>query len=121
MAIKARPAWEICSRRLESCIYLPVLHHFPLPLAQVEVTDALNASVNSTYTQPPRATTRHLPTLSVPGVGQLQILHRPGAGHLPTRGHSRAFDTHAVSYQNITTQKVLLEKKADWLICQGQE
>ena len=26
-------------------------------------------------------------------------------------GHSRAFDTHAVSYQNITTQKVLLEKK----------
>ena len=27
------------------------------------------------------------------------------------RGHSRPFDTHAVSYQNITTQKVLLEKK----------
>ena len=26
-------------------------------------------------------------------------------------GHSRAFDTHAVSYHNITTQKVLLEKK----------
>ena len=30
--------------------------------------------------------------------------------HQP-RGHSRVFDTHAVSYQNITTQKVLLEKK----------
>ena len=27
------------------------------------------------------------------------------------RDHSRGFDTHAVSYQNITTQKVLLEKK----------
>ena len=27
------------------------------------------------------------------------------------RGYSRAFDTHAVSYQNITTQRVLLEKK----------
>ena len=27
------------------------------------------------------------------------------------RGHSRVFDTHAISYQNITTQKVLLEKK----------
>ena len=26
-------------------------------------------------------------------------------------GHSRAFDAHAVSYQNVTTQKVLLEKK----------
>ena len=111
MAIKARPACEICSRRLESCMYLPVLHHFPLPVAQVELTDALNASVNSTCAQPPRATAGHFPTLSVPGVGYLQILHCPGAGHLPTRGHSRAFDTHAVSYQNITTQKVLLEKK----------
>ena len=30
-------------------------------------------------------------------------------------------NTHAVSYQNVTTQRVLLEKKADWLICQGQE
>ena len=39
------------------------------------------------------------------------ILHCPGDGLLPTRGQSRAFDTHTVSYQNITTQKVLLEKK----------
>ena len=30
-------------------------------------------------------------------------------------------NAHAVSYQNVTTQRVLLEKKADWLICQGQE
>ena len=37
------------------------------------------------------------------------------------RGYSRAFDTHAVSYQKITTQRILLGKKADWLICQGQE
>ena len=34
-----------------------------------------------------------------------------GPGICQPRGHSRAFDTHAVSYQNITTQKVLLEKK----------
>ena len=61
---------------------------------------------------PPRpVTVGHLPTLSVPGVGHLEILHCPGARHSPTRGHSRAFDTHTVSYQNITTQKVLLEKK----------
>ena len=26
-----------------------------------------------------------------------------------------------VSYQNITTQSILLEKQADWLICQGWE
>ena len=37
------------------------------------------------------------------------------------QGQPRAFDMQAVSYQNITTQKVLLEKQADWLICQGQE
>ena len=39
------------------------------------------------------------------------------------RGHSRAFDTHAVSCQNITTQMILLgklESRADWLLCQGQ-
>ena len=45
------------------------------------------------------------------GVGQLQILHSPGLGICQPRGHSRAFDMHAVSYQNMTTQKVLLEKK----------
>ena len=28
---------------------------------------------------------------------------------------------HAVSYQKITTQRILLAKKADWLIYQGQE
>ena len=33
-----------------------------------------------------------------------------GPGICQPRGHSRAFDTHAVSYQNIITQKVLLEK-----------
>ena len=33
----------------------------------------------------------------------------------------RAFDTHAVSDQNITTRRILLEKHADWLICQGRE
>ena len=37
------------------------------------------------------------------------------------RNHSRAFDTHAVSHQNITTRRILLGKKADLLICQGHE
>ena len=64
----------------------------------------------------PRATAGHLPALSVPGVGHLQILRCPGADHLPIPGQARAFDTHAVSYQNIT-QRILLEKQADWLIC----
>ena len=33
----------------------------------------------------------------------------------------RAFDTHAVSCQNTTAQRILLEKQGDWLICQEQE
>ena len=37
------------------------------------------------------------------------------------RGHSRAFDTHAVSYQDITMRRILLGKKVDLLICQGHE
>ena len=28
---------------------------------------------------------------------------------------------HAVSYQDVTSQGILLEKQAHWLICQGQE
>ena len=37
------------------------------------------------------------------------------------RGYHRAFDTHVVSYRNITTYRILLEKQADWLICQGRD
>ena len=49
-----------------------------------------NASINSSGAHPPRATARHLLTLSVPGVG---LLVAPGAGHQHTRGDPRAFDT----------------------------
>ena len=70
---------------------------------------------------PHRATVGRLPTLLVPGVGNLQILLCPGTRHLPTPGYSQAFGTHAVSYQNITTQRILLEKQTYWLICQGKE
>ena len=64
-----------------------------------------NASVNSSCARPPhppRATAGHLPTLSVPGVGHLQILCCLG----PFPSHSE------LSEYNYTE---------DWLICQGQE
>ena len=45
-----------------------------------------------------------------------------GPGICQPRSQPQAFDTQAVSYQNITTQMILLKKKqADWLICQGRE
>ena len=49
----------------------------------------------------PQVTAGHFPTLSVPGVGHLQICTARGPSICQPRGHSLAFDTHAVSYQNI--------------------
>ena len=45
------------------------------------------------------------------GWGICKFCTARGPGICQPPGHSRIFDTHAVSYQNITTQKVLLEKK----------
>ena len=39
----------------------------------------------------------------------------------PYPGAIPKLDTHAVSYQIIATKRISLGKKADWLICQGQE
>ena len=61
--------------------------------------------------RPPRATAGHLHALSVPGWGICKFCTAQGSGIRQPRGHSRGFNAHAVSYQNITTQKVLLEKK----------
>ena len=52
------------------------------------------------------------------GWGICKFCGTRGPGICQARGHSRAFDTHGVSYQNITTQRVLLRKKVDWLISQ---
>ena len=50
---------------------------------------------------PPRATAGHLPALSVRGRGICKFCAARGPGICQPRGHSRAFHTHAVSYQNI--------------------
>ena len=59
-----------------------------------------NASVKFSCAQPPRELLR----------GICKFCTARGPGICQPRGHSRAFDTYAASYQNITTQKVLLEK-----------
>ena len=69
--------------------YLVYFSAYCVPITHVrqrQEVQRLNASVNSSCAQPPRATAGHLSDLSVPGVGHLQILHYPGAGHLPTPG-----------------------------------
>ena len=47
------------------------------------------------------------------GLGICKFCTARGPGICQPQGHSQGFDTHAVSYQNITTQKVLLEKKTN--------
>ena len=69
------------------------------------------ASVNSTCAQLPPGLLRGIcPPCKSRGWGICKFCTARGPGICQPPGHSRAFDTHAVSYQNITTQKVLLEK-----------
>ena len=87
-----------------------------------------NTSVNSSCTHP---TPPPLPGLLCgiyppcqsrgAGVGHLQILLCPGAGHLPTPGLFPSFLTRMQFPIRLTTQRILLEKQAHWLICQGPE
>ena len=64
---------------------------------------SFNASVNSSCAQNP----------AHPGLlrGIRKFCTARGLGICQPRDHSRAFDTHAVSYQNITIHMVLLEEK----------
>ena len=106
--------------------------HKLLPLSGMGNSDQLllmlfiYASINSTCAQPPPplppGPLRGIcPPCQSRGWGICKFCTARGPGICQPPGHSRAFDTHAVSYQNITTQRILLGKKADWLICQGQE
>ena len=68
------------------------------------------ASVNSSCAQRPPL--RGIcPPCQSRGWGICKFCAARGPGICQPRGHERAFNTHAVSYQNITRQKVLLEKK----------
>ena len=71
-----------------------------------------NASVNSSCTQHPPGLLRGIcPPCQSRGWGICKFCTAWGLGICQPWGHSRAFDTHMVSCQNITAQKVLLEKK----------
>ena len=89
-----------------------------------EGKDKFNASVNSTGAKPPPPPgyCRAFARLLSPGGGAFANFSLHGGWAFANRGAvPELSNTHAVSYQNVTTQRVLLEKKADWLICQGQE
>ena len=81
------------------------------------------ASVNSNCAQhqppspPPPGYCGAFSRLVSPGGGAFANCALPGGRSC----QHQASDTHAVSCQNITTQRILLEKQADWLICQRLE
>ena len=90
----------------------------------------INASVNSSCAQakppPPRPPT-HRPCTLLQGICPpcqcrgwclFKFCAARGPGICQPRGFFKAFVT---CYQNITTQRILLEKQAYWLIWQGQE
>ena len=61
---------------------------------------------------PPQATAGHLPGLVSPGDGAFASFALPGGRAFANpRAIPELFDTLAVSYHNVTTQRVLLEKK----------
>ena len=82
------------------------------------------ASVNSSCAKPPLPpgllTAGHFLALSVRGGGICKFWAARGPGICQPQGEPWISGTHAVSYQNITTQRILLEKQADWLIYQGR-
>ena len=51
------------------------------------------------------------PSCQSQGWGICKFCAARGPGICQPQGYSRAFDMHAVSYQNITTQRILLGKK----------
>ena len=57
-----------------------------------------------------------------PRCGAFAIFALPGGRAFANPGTNPELLTHThVSYQNIITQSILLEKQADWLICQGRQ
>ena len=71
------------------------------------------ASVKSSCDQPPLGYCGAFARLVSPGGGAFANFVLPGPRAFC---QLRAFNTHTISYQKITTQRILLEKQADWLI-----
>ena len=81
----------------------------------------MHQSIPAAPSPPPRATVGDLPALSVPGGGAFANFTLPGGRAFANPGANSELLTRTRFPINITTQRILLEKQADWLICQGRE
>ena len=73
--------------------------------------DLMHQSIPPAPSSPPGNCGAFARLVSPGGGGIWKFCTAWGPGICQPPGHFRAFDTHAVFYQNITTQKVLLHKK----------
>ena len=72
------------------------------------------------FPQPPSRLLRDIFPPYSPGGGVLANFALPGGREFANHEvNTEIFGTHVVSNPNITTQRILLGKQADWLICQG--
>ena len=75
------------------------------------VSTGIYVSVNCSCAQPPRLLQGICPPFQSQGWSICKFCAARGPGICQSRGYSRTFETHAVSYQNITTQRILLKKR----------
>ena len=68
---------------------------------------------------PFQAITGHFPALQPRGWGISKFCAARGSEFANHEAPTEIFGTHVVSNANITTQRILLGKQADWIICQG--
>ena len=68
---------------------------------------------------PFQAITGHSPALQPRGWGISKFCAARGSEFANHEAPTEIFGTHVVSNANITTQRILLGKQADWIICQG--
>ena len=96
----------------------------------VNSTVTTNVCISQTISAAPRpppplpptpfqAITGHFPALQPRGWGISKFCAARGSEFPNHEATTEIFGTHVISNPNITTQRILLGKQADWLICQG--
>ena len=115
----------LTNKNARSCqLYYTKMQHFMLITVRLQRIYALVRQFQprpALPPPPPRLLRDIFPPYS-PGGGVLANFALPGGREFANHEvNTEIFGTHVVSNPNITTQRILLGKQADWLICQGGE
>ena len=119
----------LTNKNARSCqLYYTKMQHFMLIVrlqrmyASVRQFQPRPAPPPPPFPQPPSRLLRDIFPPYSPGGGVLANFALPGGREFANHEvNTEIFGTHVVSNPNITTQRILLGKQADWLICQGGE